>query len=80
MNMSINRITLLRQCTANTTFSTYLVIGPSRDRFAIHWFETNGRRDVVKNFETSGLLQIELRTARVRVFYYRMIAGSKSAT
>ena len=46
-------------CTAKTAFSTCLVIGPSRDRFAIDWFEMSGRRDVVKNFETGGLVQIE---------------------
>ena len=40
-------------------FSTYLAIEPSRDWFAIDWFEMSGRRDLVKNFETGGLLQIE---------------------
>ena len=63
MHMSLNRITLLRQCTANTAFSTYLVIEGSRDRFARDWFEMSGRRDVVKNFETGGLLQIEQQAA-----------------
>ena len=50
---------LKRKRTAKTVFSTCLVIGPSRDRFAIDWFEMSGRRDVVKNFETGGLVQIE---------------------
>ena len=27
-----------------------------------NWFEMSGRRDVVKNFETSGLVQIKLQT------------------
>ena len=40
----------------------------------------NGRRDIVKNFKTGGVLQIEIQTARVRVSYYRMTAGSKNAT
>ena len=44
---TLNRITLLRQCTGNAAFLTYLVIGPSRDRFAIEWFEMSDRRDVV---------------------------------
>ena len=39
----------------------------------------NGRRDVVKNFETGGVLQIEIQIARVRVSYYRMTAASKNA-
>ena len=43
----------------NTAFSTYLVIDPSRDRFAIDCFEMSGRYDVVKDFETGGLLQID---------------------
>ena len=55
-------------------------IGPSRDIFAIDWFEMSDRRDVVKNFEAGGLRQIEQQTARIRVSYDRMIAGSKSAT
>ena len=59
MRLSLNRITLYRQCTAKIAFSTYLVIVPSRDRFAIDWFEMSGRRDVVKNFETGGLVQID---------------------
>ena len=45
-------------------FWTYLVIEPSRDKFPIYWFEMSGRRDVAKNFETGGLLQIELPTTR----------------
>ena len=57
-----------------------MIIGPSRDKFAINWFKMSGRRDVVKNFETGGVLQIEPQTARVRVSYYSMSAGNKSAT
>ena len=80
MHVSLNRITLKRQCTAKTAFSTYLVIESSRDRFAIDWFEMSGRRYEDKNFETNGPMQIELQTARVRISYYRMTAGSKSVT
>ena len=45
-------------------FSAYLVIGPSCDGFAIDWFEMSDGRDVVKNFETGGVLQIEQQAAR----------------
>ena len=39
------------------------------------WFEMSGRRDIVKNFKTGGLQQIEPPTANVRVSYYKMYAG-----
>ena len=42
-----------------------------RDRFGIDWFEMTSRRDVVRNFETSGLMQIDQQTALVRVSYHR---------
>ena len=32
------------------------------------WFEMRGRRDIVKNFKTGDLQQIEPPTAKVRVF------------
>ena len=73
--MSLNRIVLERECTVNNAFSTYLVVGPLRDRFAIDRFEMSGRRDKVKNFEKGGLQQIEPPTAKVRVSYYKMSAG-----
>ena len=44
----------------NTAFLIYFVIEPSCDKFTIDWFKMSGRRDVVKNFETGGVLQIEL--------------------
>ena len=49
------RIVLSRECTANNTFPTYLVVGTSRDWFATDSFEMSDRRDIVKNFETCGL-------------------------
>ena len=50
---------LLKAIYCERRFSTYLVIEPSRDRFAIDWFEISGRRDVAKNFKADGVLQIE---------------------
>ena len=41
----------------------------------MNWFEMNGRRDIVKNFKTGGLQQIEPPTAKVRVSYYKMSAA-----
>ena len=48
------RIVLQRECTANNAFPTDLVVGPSRDRFAIDSFEMSGRRDIVKNRMIAG--------------------------
>ena len=59
MHMSHNRIVLGRQCTENTAFSTYFVVGQSRDKFAIDSFKMSDRRHIVEDFETGGLLQIE---------------------
>ena len=46
-----------------------MVIGPSRDRFAIDWFEMSGRRDVVKDFEVGSLLPIEQQTGSLYVLF-----------
>ena len=74
-HMSLNRIILERECTANKAFWSYFVVEPSRYRFAIDWFEMSGRRDIVKNFEKGGLQQIEPPAAKVRVSYSNMSAG-----
>ena len=50
-------------------FFDILVIEPSRDRFAIDWFEMSGRRDAVENFKTSGVLQITQQTASLWILF-----------
>ena len=54
-------------------FFDVLLIEPSRDSFAIDWFEMSGRRDKVENLETDGMLQIEPQKVRVEISYYRML-------